>query len=160
MVDENGNETKRRRPASRCFFSHPPSPSSSLSFLLPFPSSSLSFLSLSLFFLQPIQKQTGEHRRRVRPDGSGHEAAPGRHRGRHAEAPGEREERGFGLFPLLSFLPLLLSLTRFFLNDAKHEPSQQEESDLSETPEEDVTAAREAAEAAEAALAKAAADGE
>lgn len=55
----------------------------------------------------------------------------------------------------LSFLSP--SLSRCF----KHiKTSLQDESDLSETPEEDVKAAREAAEAAEAALAKAAADGE
>ena len=139
---------------------------------------SLSLLNLlSLFKNKRKQKQTGEHRRRVRPDGPGHEAAPCRRCRRHAEAPGEEERKkerekerkkerkrrlkfSFSLslsFSFsFSFLFLFLSHVSFFLQSKP----KQDESDLSETPEEDVKAAREVAEAAEAALAKAAADGE
>jgi hypothetical protein len=62
-------------------------------------------------------QQIGEHRRRVRPDGSGHKAAPGRHRGRHAEAPGERQSWFLSFFFFLSsfssppFLGTTLSLS-------------------------------------------------
>ena len=62
--------------------------------LLRFPLSDPLLLPLS--FLTPIlnnKTKPGEHRRRVRADGPGHEAAPGGHRGRHEEAPGERRER-------------------------------------------------------------------
>ena len=103
-------ETKRRRPASRFF-----------RFLLP--------LFLNPPLLSPKSQKTGEHRRRVRPDGPGHEAAPGLHRGGHAEAPGEREREErvlvslFWLFFLLEQLSLSLSLafslTRFLKKNAK-----------------------------------------
>lgn len=62
----------------------------------------------------------------------------------------------FFLFSLERLVSLLLPLTLFQHTNK----SLQDESDLSETPEEDVKAVREAAEAAEAALAKADADGE
>ena len=150
MIDGLANKGgKNEDDRSRVFrFLHLFSPSSPLSSPPPFPFTS------------------GKHRRRVCPDGSGHATAPGRRRSRHAEAPGERERKSWflSLFSFFGFSFSLEQLFSLFLSPSHDfSPQQknlQDESDLSETPEDDVKAAREAAEAAEAALAKAAADGE